>query len=128
MRNIRNGLLTAAVLVLTAAGIPAATAQSPDVKALADKVAKQYEVTVLRTTQGEIDGKAVVYLTVMKGAGNSNDAFQVTTLAVDPATGQLVSQYRTTPTGQVDAAPGPLSPNAEPGEMIRQLSTRPTER
>lgn len=121
-------LLFAAAIVVTAVAASPAPAQSPGDKAVADKVAKEYGVTVLRTKDGEIDGKAVVFVTVMKGGGNANDAFQVTTLAVDPATGKLVSQFRTTPNGQVDTAPGPLSPNTESGEIIRQLSTRPTER
>jgi len=120
-------LCATAILVAAFVAAPA-LAQSPGSKAVADKVAKQYGVTVLRTKDGKIDGKAVVFVTVMKSGGNSNDAFQVTTLAVDPATGDLVSQFRTTPNGQMDAAPGPLSPNTESGEIIRQLSTRSTER
>ena len=120
--------LFAAAIVVTALAAAPAPAQSPGAKAVADKVAKEYGVTVLRTDEGEVDGKAVVFVTVMKEGGNSNDAFQVTTLAVDPESGELVSQFLTTPTGQQDTAPGPRSPNPESGEMLRQQSTRPAAR
>lgn len=123
-------MLVAATAILVTAFVAApALAQSPASKAAADKVAKEYDVTVLRTEEGEIDGKAVVFVTVMKDGGNSNDAFQVTTLAVDPQSGELVSQFLTTPTGQRDTAPGPRSPSLdESGRIIRQWSSRPTER
>lgn len=122
-------LFAAAAIVVAAVAVSPAPAQSPGDKALANKVAKQFGVTVLRTEDGKIDGKAVVFVTVMKGGGNSNDAFQVTTLAVDPATGNLVSQYRTTPTGQQDLGPRPHSPSTdESGQVIRQWSSRSIER
>jgi len=38
-------------------------------------------------------------VTVMKAGGNSNDAFQVTTLAVDQDSGNLVPAFRHGPTG-----------------------------
>lgn len=129
MRKCRNMLLAAGAIAIATFLTSPAPAQSPGSKAVADKVAKEYGVTVLHTEEGEIDGKAVVFVTVMKDGGNSNDAFQVTTLAVDPATGDLVSQFRTTPTGQRDTAPGRLSPSTdESGQIIRQWSSRPDRR
>ena len=40
------------------------------------------------------DGRAVFLVTVMNPGGDFNEAFQVTTLAVDVETGKLVSGYR----------------------------------
>jgi hypothetical protein len=121
-------LLSAALLTAAPAAAQNA-AGGADKKAIADKIAKTYGVTVLRTRDAEVDGKPVLYVTVMNGGGNSNGAFQVTTLEVDPATGELISQYRTTPTGQVDGAPGPTEPSTEEsGEVMRQLSTRDSRR
>lgn len=128
MWNLTGLLAALAALAAAAIAIPAA-AQSPGHKAIAEKVANDYGVKLLRTTEGEIDGKSVLLITVMKEGGNSNDAFQVTTLAVDPTTGDLISQYRTTPTGQVNTGPGPLEPSSdESGETMRQQSSRPSGR
>lgn len=106
-----------------------AAAQAPGSKAIADRIAKTYGVKVLKTVEGEDNGKRVLYVTVMNEGGNSNAAFQVTTLEVDPATGALIPQYRTTPTGQRDEGPGPREPSYdESGETMRQLSNRGAER
>ncbi len=58
------------------------------------QVAQNYEVDVLRINEGELDGKAVWLVTVMNSGGNFNDAFQVNTLAIDKASGELVPSYR----------------------------------
>ena len=60
------------------------------------KVAEDFGVDVLtkHTRAGEIDGRAVWFLTVMNPGGTSNDAFQVNTLAVDQETGELVPAFR----------------------------------
>ena len=92
MWNFRTGLLAVlAVLTASAIAIPA-TAQSPGHKAIADRIAKEYGVTVLKTAEGDVNGKTVLFVTVMNPGGNSDSAFEVTTLAADPATGDLISQ------------------------------------
>ncbi|MDJ0946518.1 MAG: hypothetical protein QNJ30_23965 [Kiloniellales bacterium] len=60
------------------------------------KVAEAFGVEVLskHTRAGEIDGRAVWFLTVMNPGGTFNDAFQVNTLAVDQETGELVPAFR----------------------------------
>ena len=116
-------VVTAVLLAATAA------AQTPSEKQIAERVAKEYGVTVLKVTKGEEDGKPVLFLTVMNGGGNDNAAFQVSTLAVDPATGELVPQYRTTPTGQELSGAVSRTPSTdESGAVIRQWSTRPGPR
>jgi hypothetical protein len=120
----RNAYAAFPILAAVVLAGPAA-AQGLSKKEIADRIAKTYDVTVLKTVEAESDGKRVLYVTVMNGGGNSNAAFQVTTLEVDPATGDLVSQYRTTPTGQLDTAPGRLEPSYDQsGETMRHLSTR----
>jgi hypothetical protein len=129
MRKSRQSVLCSfpILAILLLAG-PAA-AQATGSKEIADRIAKTYGVTVLKTVEKESDGKRVLYVTVMNDGGNSNAAFQVTTLEVDPATGDLISQYRTTPTGQRDEGPGPREPSYdESGENMRQLSTRGASR
>ncbi len=65
----------------------------------AAKIAETYDVRVLRVREGEIGGTAVWLVTVMKGGGARNDAYQVTTLAVDRETGDLVPAFRHQPSG-----------------------------
>ena len=113
--------LTAAVFAVTAV----AAAQMPGEKQIAESVAKKYDVQVLKVVKAEEDGKPVFYVTVMNPPGDANNAFQVTTLAVDPATGDLVSQYRTTPTGQELSGAASHTPRYNSGPEIRRWSMRP---
>lgn len=130
MRKIRQSSLWLAFPILASVLLPTrAPAQTPGAAEIADRIAKTFGVTVLKTREVEEDDKRVLYVTVMNPGGNSNAAFQVTTLEVDPATGALISQYRTTPTGQRDLGPAPREPSYdESGETMRLLSTRGSTR
>jgi len=72
--------------------VPAAAQVSAD-KAAQD-VARTYGVEVLRVRPGEVGIRAVWFVTVMNSGGNFNEAFQVTTLAVDRASGELLPAFR----------------------------------
>jgi len=126
----KYGTIARIVMVLTAAvfTVAAAAAQTSDEKQIADRIAKEYGVTVLKVVKGEENGKPVLFLTVMNDGGNFNEAFQVNTLAVDPATGDLISQYRTTPTGQELSGAVSRRPSEESGPVIRQRSLREAPR
>lgn len=67
-------------------------------------IAETYGVEVLRVRPGEIDGKPVWLVTVMQPGGAYNTAFQVTTLAVDQASGDLVPAFRQGPSGALGTA------------------------
>ena len=60
----------------------------------ARKIAEAYDVQVLKVAESEIDGQPVWLVTLMKGGGDRNDAFLVTTLAVDRESGELVPSFR----------------------------------
>ena len=60
----------------------------------AEKIAETYDVEVLRTREGEVDGEPVWLVTVMEPGGNSNSAFRVATLAVSQSTGELVPAFQ----------------------------------
>lgn len=109
---------TLAVAVLSASQ---ASAQAVSEQKIADRIAEVYGVKVLKMTKGEANGKPVLYVTVMNAGGNFNNAFQVSTLAVDPATGDLISQYHASESeGEVDRETrGDIS-----GRLIRQRSAR----
>ena len=57
-------------------------------------IAERFGVEVLRVQPGKADETPVWVVTVMKPGGNANDAFQVTTLAVDQESGELVPAFR----------------------------------
>jgi hypothetical protein len=65
----------------------------------AQKVARAFDVDVLRVKPGMTDGREVWLVTVMNPAGDFNEAFQVSVLAVDKITGALVPSFRHGPSG-----------------------------
>ncbi len=72
-----------------------------DEKAAAEMLKSAYNVEVLKVRDGMLYGTPVWFVTVMKPGADSNDAFQVTTLAVDKLSGNLVSSFRHGPSGTV---------------------------
>lgn len=60
----------------------------------AQQIAERFQVEVLDVKPGEIDGQAVWLVTVMKQGGNRNDAFQVSRLALDRDSGELLPSFR----------------------------------
>ena len=85
----------AAVFLAAGVALPPvpALAQIAENEAAA-RVAGEYDVEVLRVHPGDVDGTPVWLVTVMNPGGDFNTAFQVTTLAVDRASGALVPAYR----------------------------------
>jgi hypothetical protein len=100
------------VFVLGAAARPAAALTGEEAAA---RIEADYGVKALRVRAGTIDGVAVWLITVMKPSRDSNDAFQVTTLAVDAATGALVPAFRH----------GPSGPARPEGAFQTQIEQRP---
>lgn len=70
-------------------------------EAVKSQVAERFGVEVLRVTEAEENGRPIFVVTVMNPAGDYNGAFQVNRLAVDRATGELVSQFRHEAAGYV---------------------------
>ena len=114
-------LVATALLVTTAA--VRAEALSPE-KA-GEAVAQQYGVQVLRVRPVEVDGTSAYAVVVMNPAGNFNEAFRVTTLIVDPATGRLVPQFRHRAAGyDLPGADGRSPPGDDVGTAVRRLTNR----
>ncbi len=85
--------MSAALLALALGAAPRPASALTGEEAAA-RIEAEYGVKALRVRPGTIDGTAVWLVTVMKPGGDSNDAFQVTTLAVDQVTGALVPAFR----------------------------------
>lgn len=81
--------IAAALLISFAAG--AALAASPE--EVKQKIEKEYGVEVLKVTPGELDGRKVYEVRVMRKDGGDG-AFGVATVAVDAESGQLVPAFR----------------------------------
>ena len=84
-------------------------------------IEKQFGVKVLNIKKIEFAGKKVFLLTVMSPGGDTNSAFQVNRLAVDPDTGRLVSGFRHRRSGY-DYAEGDRAnaANRQPTGVLRQ--------
>ena len=125
-------LFTASIVVagLAAPRAEAAADFSKDEAAVAKKIEDTYGVKVLRIRSGEIDGSPVYIVTVMNPAGDYNAAFQVSTLAIDKASGDLVSQFRQTPTGQQRSGADIRNPPTDDSgvELRRQTERRLRQR
>lgn len=110
--------VAAAALVLVAVFAASDPAQAAlTAEQVARQIAETYKVRVLKVAPLEFGGRAAFRVTVMKPGGNSNDAFRVTTIAVDAETGKLIPQFRHRASGyDLPAAPryeaGPSRPDA----------------
>ena len=105
--------------------LPPAAAATVSEEAASQLVSERFGVQVLKTRAGEIAGRPVWLLTVMKSGGTRNDAFQVSTLAVDQKTGDLVPAFRHRESGYDLPAAGSgsgktvLQPNTSRGRVWR---------
>ena len=81
-----------AVIAATAVTTPAAAQVTA--KQVSTAIAAEFGVRVLKIRKSRLDGAPVFLVTVMNPGGDFNEAFQITTMAVDVKTGKLVSGFR----------------------------------
>lgn len=118
------------VIALAIAALATATpadAQRLTAEAAARQVAETYGVEPLRVREMRLeDGRLAYAVTVMTPGGTSNSAFMVTTLLVDAQSGELVPQFRHTPTGhEFSDAPSNVPPTESDGPALRRGLARP---
>ncbi len=97
----RGPLAVLALVLIAAVAAPSAAGAQVSARQASKKFAETYGVKVLKTRAGTIGGRRVHLLTVMNPKGDFNEAFQVTTVAVDAATGRLVPGFRHLPSGLI---------------------------
>lgn len=102
----RSAALAGGSLLLMAAVAQTALA-AVDAETAAKQISERYAVEVLKVRPGEIAGRKVWLLTVMRPSGSGNATFQVHSLAVDQETGALVPSFRHLPDGYVLPPPAP---------------------
>ncbi len=118
----RSAALCLAIAAIAVAGLamPAPAFSAVSAAEAGKRVAKSFGVQVLKVRPGKIDGRQVFLVTVMNPKGDFNEAFQVTTVVVDAATGNLVSGFRHRSSGQ-DANQAPsYTPNRQESQSLRQ--------
>ena len=93
-RRFVVALAVAGALVTAPLPVPHAAAAQMTGKQVATKIAAAFGVRVLKVRESRLDGAPVFLVTVMNPGGDFDEAFQITTLAVDVKTGKLVSGYR----------------------------------
>jgi hypothetical protein len=108
---------------------PEARPLDPEAEKLAKALAERFGVRVLKIRKDELDGKPVYRVIVMKPGGNFDDAYAVDALIVDPATGNLVSQFRNEVSGYRLSAPADRIPrDSAVATTIRRESFRGAEK
>jgi hypothetical protein len=110
----------AASLLAPAALAAKAAPWSPE--RVATALAQRYGVSVLHVRKVIDDGRLAYEVVVMNPGGNFNEAYQVNTLEVDAATGELIPQFRHRADGY--DLPGALkrSPPDDGGRLLRRMS------
>ncbi|HEX6144992.1 MAG TPA: hypothetical protein VFZ01_19920 [Geminicoccaceae bacterium] len=92
---------------------PAAEPEEADATAVAQAVAGRLGVEVLDVRTVDVQGRPLVAARVMEPGGNSNAAFLVQTLVIDPESGEVVGVF---PGSESDfgSLPGPGGPAVAP--------------
>jgi len=115
----RRPLAVAAMAMAAAISVSSAADAQVSARQASQQFAASYGVQVLKVRGAEIDGKRVYLLTVMNPKGDFNEAFQVTTVAVDADTGNLIAGFRHRSSGY-DANQAPsFSPNLNSPDTLR---------
>lgn len=93
-------------------------------EAVRGAIEQEFGVEVLRIDDIEIDGRPAFLLRVMNPAGDFNEAFQINTLAVDRATGDLIPSFRHGPSGYSSEGPSGRAGSDDIGPALRRGSLR----
>lgn len=111
-----------AALLVLAAG--AAAGQIPGDK-LAAAIAQRYGVTALKVTPIKLGDRDAFAVVVMNPGGDDNGAFEVSTLIVDAASGDLVPQFAHRSSGySLPSAADRSPPPDDSGPIIRSMTAR----
>ena len=88
-------------------------------------VAQRYGVSVLKATPIKVDGRDAYAVAVMNPGGDDNAAFQVNTLIVDAASGELLPQFAHRASGyNLPPSPNRSPPPDDSGPIIRSMTSR----
>jgi hypothetical protein len=106
-------LSATAVAAQPAKPAPPSPAGDPAVQRLTKAIGERFGVTVLKAEPGQIDGHAIYRMVVMNPGGDYNSAFQVRTLVVDAASGELVPAFEQQTSGYRTALPPDRTPRED---------------
>lgn len=97
----------------------AATAQMSE-QQLRAGIEKTYGVRILKMKPGMVAGRKAYLATAMNPGGAFNEAFQVNTIAIDAATGKLISGFRHQSSGLVENQSPSYRTGRQPTDSFRQ--------
>lgn len=120
-------MAVAAIAVAAASGWPPSPVSAQALmssEAARGAIERDFGVEVLRIEEAEIDGRPAFLLRVMNPEGDFNEAFQVNTLAVDRATGELIPTFRNGPSGYAPEGSVGRSGSDDVGPALRRGSLR----
>ncbi len=122
---MRHAVIAAATLLTSAWLATAGAAEALTADKVSAEIADRYHVTVLRVTPTKLGDRAAFAVLVMNPGGDENNAFQVSTLLVDAATGALLPQFAHRNAGYTLPPASDRSPPAnDSGPAIRYLTGR----
>ena len=119
IRAVSLVLAIAAVAVVKSEGASGAELTPEDVSSA---IAQRFNVKVLRVAPIAQDGHKAYSVAVMNAGGNFNEAFQVNTLVVDAATGELIPQFRNNRVGYDLPEPANRAIPDNSGGAIRRMT------
>lgn len=119
-RNRHSVIGALAALALLPVAGPPAGALTPE--EAARRIAGEHRVEVLGIEEIERDGRRLYEVTVMFPPGDSNVAFQVGTLWIDPDTGEPVPRFRHRADGYELPPPPVAAPREPQGRELRRES------
>lgn len=121
MRRLLKRAIVSIAVLSAAAGVgasPGLAQMSPD--QVRSDLENAYDVDVLRIDEVETANGMVYEVLVMNRGGDFNEAFQVNRLRVDPASGNLISQFDNGPNGTTVGSERNLPENS--GTTLRRNS------
>ena len=127
LRSLQSSV-SALALVVALAWLPVSPAAAQGVlspEAVSERIEAAFGVRVLRVRRSDYEGQTTYVVTVMNPGGNYNEAYQVSTLMVEPESGALISQFRHLPAGyRLSGAPLNSTTTEGSGAVIRRLTNR----
>ena len=120
--GVSAGVVFLVLAIAVAARSSAALSAEMTPEDISSAIAQRFNVKVLRVAPADQDGRKAYAVVVMNAGGNFNEAYRVSTLMVDAATGELIPQFRNNPVGYDLPEPANRAIPDNSGGAIRRMT------
>ena len=120
--GVSAGVVFLVLAIAVAARSSAALSAEMTPEDISSAIAQRFNVKVLRVAPADQDGRKTYAVVVMNAGGNFNEAYRVSTLMVDAATGELIPQFRNNPVGYDLPEPANRAIPDNSGGAIRRMT------